>query len=75
MRVIPAEACIGCGAEALRHPIVAIGISETGAIALPVCRTCWENPEHRKVGIKGHFFTRAQERVALAHAGSSQIGG
>lgn len=77
MSAIDAERCIGCGALSLRHPMVAVGLDTQAdrMRAYPVCETCWTHPEHRTTQIKGHFFTRSQERVAVAMAGSSQIGG
>jgi hypothetical protein len=51
--------------------------SAKGFVAVPVCRACHEDPEHRAVPIKGAFFPRAQARRAVAAAGYSgiQMGG
>lgn len=77
MTVIQAEACIGCGARALQHPMVAVSFEEATDRfrAFPVCKACWTSPSHRAFPIKGHFFPRAQEQLAVARAGSSEIGG
>ena len=75
MPVIQPEGCIGCGAPALRHPMVAVMQDAGQWKAFPVCKACWSEPAHRRLPIKGHFFTRAQEKLAVAMAGSAQIGG
>ena len=70
--------CSGCGAVAIQapHPIVGIGWDqETNAFAaFPVCDPCWRHPEHRAVKLKMHFFPRDQEAIALAAAGSENLG-
>lgn len=69
-------ACLGCGAEHPKHPMVAVVKAPAGRsfIGRPVCEACWQDPAHRTTPIKGHFFPRADAPVAIARAGSSTIG-
>ena len=68
------EFCIGCGTEG-RMPVVAVMRDGDDWSAQPVCSACWRDPAHRKAPIKAHFFQRHEAAQALAHAGSSSIGG
>jgi len=70
------EPCTGCGAIAPQHPIVGVARDrETGEMsAFPVCEPCWRDPAHRKAPLKMHFFPRDQERIAVASAGSPNLG-
>ena len=70
------ETCIGCGAQAPEHPMVAIVSNDETQEweAAPTCDACWRDPSHRTNLIKGHFFTRAQRVIALRYAGSTNIG-
>lgn len=78
------ETCVGCGAQSIRHPIVAVAsrgdiegdrIGEhEGHAAHPVCALCWKEPTRRKQTLKAHFFGRDEMDAALEAAGSSSIG-
>jgi hypothetical protein len=71
------EACVGCGALATAHPIVAVmkDPDSNTFIGRPCCKRCHEDPTHRTQPIKAHFFPAAQKAAAVAKAGSSSIGG
>ncbi len=81
------KACAGCGVYAPQHPMIAVmkeedvrsGVEKSapgpyGFVAVSVCKTCHENPEHRAFPIKGHFFYADQRDVAVRLAGSNVIG-
>lgn len=83
------EACVGCGALDIEHPWVGVGTVTRGPrvkfltrmASYPVCDACWRAPSHRSkcgglfgVTMKLHYFPKAQERQALAMAGSGHIG-
>jgi hypothetical protein len=59
------------------HPIVGVTKDlETGEWeAFPVCSPCHQDPQHRKVKLKMHFFPREMKKIAVARAGSLDIGG
>lgn len=73
------EKCIGCGDKAIKHPWVAVTSNPDKKnvlvkfIAKPVCNSCHVDPAHRKTPIKGHFFSREDEKQGLALAGSPNI--
>jgi hypothetical protein len=67
------EACVGCGAEAEKHPIAAVVRDEPQWKSVPVCDPCWRDPAHRKAPIKGHFFLRTDAGVAVRLAGSANL--
>lgn len=71
------EGCAGCGALAFQHPMVVVMHDDIagGMRAFPVCHHCWTDPMHRQMPLKGHFFPRAMGGLAVAMAGSSNIGG
>lgn len=78
------EKCAQCGTEAKKHPVVAIvntkdakdlksvpiRIHDSGNwAAVPICRPC-----HFAPTIKGHFFFRGEESIALQEADSKSLG-
>jgi len=71
------EPCTGCGAVALRHPMVGVALDAKTRtwVAFPVCDACWREPTHRVVPLKMHFFKASQAAQAVVRAGSSNIGG
>lgn len=71
------EPCSGCGGMSESHPWVGVTRDqESGQFAaFPVCGECHKNPEHRKVVLKMHFFSKDAAKVAVARAGSPNIGG
>jgi ferredoxin len=83
-----AKACVGCGILSDAHPVVAImnqadvpeGVTAGqpgpyGFVAVPTCKECHENPEHRVRPIKGHFAYAKDEAAFVARAGSNVDGG
>ena len=68
------ESCAGCGTLG-EHPM--IGLARSGNKsrfeAFPVCVQCWQDPKHRKLQLKMHFFSKEQKAHALSKAGSSTI--
>lgn len=60
------EMCAGCDAIANEHPVVLVTRETLGGpnVALPVCKLCHENPEHRTHPLKGHFFERGMAAIA-----------
>jgi hypothetical protein len=70
------DECAGCGARSASHPMVGVTHDrESGrSTAFPVCEQCWRDPRHRLVPLKMHFFEASQAAVAVARAGSSNLG-
>lgn len=66
--------CAGCGRRIPDYSIVGIKIEDGVATASPVCKECWEDPAHRKVPLKMHFFQKGMTAQALSLAGSSSLG-
>lgn len=63
------EKCAGCGVEAEKHPMVAVGENEQREmVAVPVCLRCWERPWEAPNKVKGHYFERAQTKLAVVAA-------
>jgi hypothetical protein len=67
------ESCIGCGAQAEKHPVVGIGRADLAAnvgelVEHPVCKQCHENPAHRTTPLKVAYHPRANSSLALATA-------
>ena len=56
------------------HPMVGVTFAGGRAVALPVCVECYQEPTHRKVVLKVHYFPAAEAARAVAAAGSSNIG-
>jgi len=82
------KSCVGCGGLSASHPVVAVlhpqdvpeGVEASipgpqGFVAVPCCKECHENPEHRVRPIKGHFFMVKDAPTAIFHAGSNVNGG
>ena len=71
------EMCTGCGLVS-SEPLPFVGVTRDASsgqmTAFPVCYDCWKTPEHRRTKLKMHFFSRAQEEMAVARAGSDNIG-
>lgn len=81
-RQFTGERCVGCGVDAEGHPIAAVMAAEDAEgflplntsndgkfVAVPVCQPCHVDPAHRRLPIKGTFFTRADAANAVALAG------
>lgn len=70
------ELCSGCGAVASSHPMIGIAKDEDGTwAAFPVCGACHVDPAHRQRTLDMTFFPREQRAIALALAGSANVGG
>lgn len=73
------EVCFGCGAFA-DAPVIGLGkVVVEGEVVgsfqvFDICEQCWKYPDHRKTPLKMHFFDKSQREMALARAGSSNIG-
>jgi hypothetical protein len=78
------EKCVQCGTLAPQHPIVAImafdedrgmdaidfgGANGNKFMAMPMCSAC-----HREPKLDAHYTYRAQYKVSLSRAGSSNLG-
>jgi hypothetical protein len=66
------ETCCGCG-ENLSTQTQFVAVLKEGDqfVSKPVCDLCHQDPAHRTVTLKAHFFPRRKAEAATAAAGSS----
>jgi hypothetical protein len=67
------QTCIGCGAQAERHPFIGVGRQrlETGdgpMVDHPVCNACYLDPAHRSSPLKLTYFHVDASSQAVAAA-------
>lgn len=65
------EICAGCGHDAPEQPMVGVTFEDGVAVQHPICATCHKQPP-RALGM--HFFPRQMAAIAVAKAGSSNLG-
>lgn len=65
------ESCLGCDGTAPEHPYVGVTFVGDVPVAYPVCAACHQTPP-RPLDV--HFFPREMREVALARAGSTNLG-